>query len=130
MNLGKCGDAVTGYYHGKWRSLILRRYTVFAAVVMKLGIWIVGLVLVMLVCTWFWPPMGYGFVVDRWFKEAEPVPAASFQSVSAIRLLECQVEGLEECMDLRTGPLQDVTVKGGEKTCHWGGVKLYHLGGA
>ena len=21
-------------------------------------------------------------------------------------------------------------VKGGEKTCHWGGVKLYHLGGA
>ena len=22
------------------------------------------------------------------------------------------------------------SVKGGEKTCHWGGVKLYHLGGA
>ena len=21
-------------------------------------------------------------------------------------------------------------VKGGEKTCHWGGIKLYHLGGA
>ena len=26
----------------------------------------------------------------------------------------------------RAGPV----VKGGEKTCHWGGVKLYHLGGA
>ena len=26
--------------------------------------------------------------------------------------------------------LNDRIVKGGEKTCHWGGVKLYHLGGA
>ena len=25
---------------------------------------------------------------------------------------------------------RELTVKGGEKTCHWGGVKLYHLGGA
>ena len=25
---------------------------------------------------------------------------------------------------------RDHCVKDGEKTCHWGGVKLYHLGGA
>ena len=25
---------------------------------------------------------------------------------------------------------RQLPVKGGEKTCHWGGVKLYHLGGA
>ena len=27
-------------------------------------------------------------------------------------------------------PRSHIHVKGGEKTCHWGGVKLYHLGGA
>ena len=26
--------------------------------------------------------------------------------------------------------VNEAPVKGGEKTCHWGGVKLYHLGGA
>ena len=30
----------------------------------------------------------------------------------------------------RARPFHHRAVKGGEKTCHWGGVKLYHLGGA
>ena len=30
----------------------------------------------------------------------------------------------------QSGLVDRISVKGGEKTCHWGGVKLYHLGGA
>ena len=40
------------------------------------------------------------------------------------------LEGLQFHTPVIFAEENEPSVKGGEKTCHWGGVKLYHLGGA